>query len=102
MKPLVRAIKHNTHPGEILSNQIIKLNNLTIDKAAKLLGITRPTLSNIVNRKSAITPIMALRISKVFGGNASFWIRLQSAYDLREAEEEYEKKHIRLVKFETI
>ncbi|KMQ58367.1 hypothetical protein ACM46_22735 [Chryseobacterium angstadtii] len=100
MKPIVRAIKHNTHPGEIISNQIIKPNKLTVDRTAKFLGITRPTLSNIVNGKSAITPIMAIRISKVFGGNAAFWIRLQTAYDLREAEKEFEEKHIELDKFE--
>lgn len=102
MKPLTRAIKHNTHPGEILLSQIIKPNSLTVDKAAKYLGVTRPTLSNIVNAKSAITPIMAIRISKVFGGNASFWIRLQTAYDLRAAEKEFDEKHIILDKFEFV
>ncbi|UKB79563.1 HigA family addiction module antitoxin [Chryseobacterium sp. MEBOG07] len=99
MKSLTRGIKHNTHPGEILLNQIVKANNLTVDKAAKHLGITRPTLSNIVNGKSAITPIMAIRISKVFGGNPAFWIRLQSAFDLRKAEQEFEEDHIELDKF---
>lgn len=102
MKPLTRAIKHNTHPGEILLNQIVKPNNLTVDKAAKYLGITRPTLSNIVNGKSAITPIMAIRISKVFGGNPAFWVRLQTSYDLREAEKEFDEKHINLDRFEFV
>ena len=100
MKPLIRAIKHNTHPGEIISSQIIKPNKLTVERTAKLLGITRPTLSNIVNGKSVITPIMAIRISKVFGGNAEFWIRLQTSHDLREAEKEFKEKHIELDKFE--
>lgn len=100
MKPLIRAIKHNTHPGEIISSQIIKPNKLTVERTAKLLGITRPTLSNIVNGKSVITPIMAIRISKVFGGNAEFWIRLQTSYDLREAEKEFKEKNIELDKFE--
>ncbi|MGL6128560.1 HigA family addiction module antitoxin [Chryseobacterium artocarpi] len=100
MKPLIRAIKHNTHPGEIISSQIIKPNKLTVERTAKLLGITRPTLSNIVNGKSVITPIMAIRISKVFGGNAEFWIRLQTSYDLREAEKEFKEKNIKLDKFE--
>lgn len=102
MKPLTRAIKHNTHPGEILLSQIVKPNNLTVDKTAKYLGVTRPTLSNIVNGKSAITPIMAIRISKVFGGNPAFWVRLQTSHDLREAEKVFEEKHINLDRFEFV
>ena len=101
MKPNYRAIKHNTHPGEIFSEFIIKSNNLSVDKASKLLGVSRPNLSNVVNGKSAISPLMAIRISKVFGGNPAIWIRLQIAYDLREAEIEFAKKDIHLEKFET-
>lgn len=100
MKPLVRAIKHNTHPGEIILNQIIKPNNLTIEKTAVLLGVSRPNLSNIINGKSGVSPIMSIRLSKVFGGNSSFWVRLQTAYDLREAEKEFETKKIYLDRFE--
>ncbi len=95
-----RNIKFNTHPGEIISKQIIKPNKLSIDKTAKLLGVTRPTLSKIVNGKSAISPLMAIRISKVFGGSANLWIRLQAAYDLREAEKEFEDKQIKLDKYQ--
>jgi plasmid maintenance system antidote protein VapI len=43
---------------------------------------------------------MAIRISKVFGGNAAFWVRLQSSYDLRKAKKEFEEMHIELDKFE--
>lgn len=100
MTNTVRAIKHNTHPGEMLSEMIIKPNDLTVEKASKLLGVTRPTLSNIVNGKSAISPKMAIRISKVFGGNPAIWVRLQYAYDLRKAEKEFEEEHIHLDKFE--
>lgn len=95
MKPLARTIKQNTHPGEILSNQIIKPNKLSVEKTAKLLGVTKPTLSKVVNGKSAISPLMAIRISKVFGGSANLWIKLQAAYDLREAEKEFKKKQIK-------
>lgn len=100
MKPNYRAIKHNTHPGEILSELIFKPNNLSVEKASHLLGVSRPNLSNVVNGKSAISPKMAIRISKVFGGNASLWIRMQAAYDLREAETEWNTLNISLKKFE--
>ena len=89
---LERGISHNTHPGEILFEDIILTNKITLDKTAKLLGISRSTLSNIVNCKSAIKPLMAIRIEKVFGGNAKLWIDLQSQYDLRKVQEEFKNK----------
>jgi addiction module HigA family antidote len=95
-----RAISHNTHPGEIILKLILKPNNLSVEETSKILGVTRPTLSKIINGKSAISPLMAIRLTKVFGGNASFWIRLQSAYDLREAEKQFMEKDINLDKYQ--
>ena len=95
-----RGIQHNTHPGEILREEIINANKLTIQEAADLLKVTRPTLSNIVNGKSSVTPNMAIRISKVFGGNASLWVKLQMSYDLREAEKDFEESKIYLPKYQ--
>lgn len=74
-----------SHPGEILKIEIIEGRGLTIGKAAELLGVTRPTLSNIVNGKAAITPNIALRLETVFGGTARIWLRLQTSYDLFKA-----------------
>jgi antitoxin HigA-1 len=74
-----------THPGEILKEEVIEANGLTITKAAKLLGITRTNLSNIVNEKSDISPEMAHRIALVFGGTAELWANLQTKYNLHEA-----------------
>jgi addiction module HigA family antidote len=71
-----------SHPGEILKMEVIEGHGLTISKAADLLRVTRPTLSNILNGKAAITPNIALRLETVFGGSAGFWVRLQSSYDL--------------------
>ena len=95
-----RGINHNTHPGEILREEVISAHNLTILKASQLLKVTRPTLSNILNGKSAITPNMAIRISKVFGGNADLWVRLQSSYELRRAEKEFKDHPIDLNRYE--
>ena len=94
-----RGIKHNTHPGEILREEIIKPYNLTVLKASELLKVTRPTLSNILNGKAAVTPNIAIRIAKVFGGNPSLWVRLQSSYELREAEKDFENSQIELKRF---
>lgn len=102
MSVVSRNIKYNTHPGEILYEMVIKENGLSVESASQLLGVTRPTLSNILNCKSAISPLMAIRLSKVFGGNPELWIRLQSAYELRKAEQEYQDKKIELKKFESV
>lgn len=95
-----RGIKHNTHPGEILREEVLKAYNLTIQKASELLKVTRPTLSNILNGKAAITPNKAIRIAKVFGGNPELWVRLQTSYELREAEKEFENNSIELKRYD--
>ena len=82
-----RKIKHNTHPGEILKEEVILANALTITDAASLLGISRTVLSTVLNRKSPITPELATRIAKVFGGSADIWLRLQLSFDMIEAEQ---------------
>jgi addiction module HigA family antidote len=94
-----RGIIHNTHPGELLREEVVTAYNLTILKTAQLLKVSRPTLSNILNGKAAITPNMSIRIAKVFGGNPDLWLRLQSGYDLREAEREFEERLIELQRF---
>ncbi|MCH7409923.1 HigA family addiction module antitoxin [Belliella sp. DSM 111904] len=71
-----------SHPGEILKMEILEGRSLTISKAAKLLDISGSTLTNIVNGKTGITPSLAFKIEKVFGGYAKLWIRLQATYDL--------------------
>lgn len=87
------------HPGLILKEEVIQANHLTVLKAAQLLRVTRPTLSNVLNGKAPITPNMAIRISKVFGGNPGIWLRLQTSYDLSVAEKEFEKNGVELHKF---
>ncbi len=82
-----RGIKHNTHPGELLYHDILKENNLTISEAARLLMVNRSALSNVLNGKAAISPSMAIRLEKAFGGNASLWLKMQAKYDLRKAEQ---------------
>ncbi|MEX2594456.1 MAG: HigA family addiction module antitoxin [Anditalea sp.] len=96
-----RGIKHNTHPGEILREEVVKANDLTILRASELLKITRPTLSNILNGKAAITPNMAIRIARVFGGSPDIWVRLQTSYELREAEKDFENHPIELKRYES-
>ncbi len=83
------------HPGEILREEVIKSNELTITKAAELLGISRQTLNHIVNEKSDITPDMAFRIAKVFGGTADIWANLQTKYNLHLASIRAKELHLK-------
>ena len=78
---------HNpAHPGEILSELIIKSLNLSLTETADRLGVSRTSLSKIVNGRGPLTAEMALRLERVFSKpDAAHWLRLQNAYDLWQA-----------------
>ncbi|MEI7015023.1 HigA family addiction module antitoxin [Leptospira licerasiae] len=77
-----------THPGEILLEDVIKPLGLTITEAAKDLGVSRKTLSEIVNAKSPITPEMAVRIAIATNTSAESWLNMQTKLDLWTAMQE--------------
>ncbi|MBL4901778.1 MAG: HigA family addiction module antidote protein [Desulfocapsa sp.] len=74
------------HPGETLKEDILPALNLTITEAAKQLGVTRATLSRVLNKRAAVSPEMALRIERWLGvengGRADLWLGQQTTYDL--------------------
>ncbi len=74
-------MKNPSHPAALVRGSIEELN-LTITDAAKMLGVTRQTLNNLVNEKSSLSAEMAIRLEKVGWSNADFWMRLQMAYDI--------------------
>ncbi len=74
------------HPGEIIREFCIDALNITVTDAAKSLGVTRKTLSTLLNAKAGISPEMALRLSKVFGRTPEGWLKLQLQYDLWKAQ----------------
>ena len=73
------------HPGLSLRHDCLEPLGLSVTEAAKLLGVSRKQLSSIVNGRAGISPEMAIRFDKAFGGGASTWYRLQAAYDLAQA-----------------
>ena len=80
------AIMQNTpHPGEVIKDLCLEPLNLSITKAAELLGVSRKTLSELVNGRSSISTEMAVRLSKAFGGSVESWLTQQMHYDLSEA-----------------
>ncbi len=75
-------MKNPPHPGSVVLQECIKPLGLTVNQAAEALGVTRTTLSELVNCKRGISPEMAIRLSQVFGGSAQSWITQQAHYDL--------------------
>ena len=74
-------MKSPSHPGELVKENIDELG-LSVAVAARGLGVTRQQLHNVVAGKSAVSPEMAIRLEKAFGGSADFWLRMQAAFDL--------------------
>ena len=75
-------MKTPPYPGGFVLRQCIEPLGLSITQAAVALGVTRTTLSELVNEKRGISPEMAVRLSKVFGGSAESWLVQQAQYDL--------------------
>ena len=68
---------------------------LSVADGAKVLGVTRQTLNNVINGKSGISPQMAIRLSKAFGRTPETWLRMQLAYDLAQARKNESKIKVR-------
>jgi addiction module HigA family antidote len=75
-------MKNPPHPGGVVLRQCIEPLGVSITNAAAALGVTRTTLSELVNGKRGISPEMAVRLEKVFGGSAESWLVQQAQYDL--------------------
>ncbi|NQU60162.1 MAG: HigA family addiction module antidote protein [Rhodospirillales bacterium] len=79
---------HNPpHPGEAIRELCLEPMDLTVTKAAEGLGVTRKALSELLNGHSGISPEMAIRLSKAFGGSAESWMTQQMQYDLWRAQQ---------------
>jgi len=78
-------MKNPPHPGGSIRRACLEPLGLSVTEGAKILGVTRQTLNNVINGKSGISPEMAIRLSKAFGSSAETWLRMQLAYDLASA-----------------
>ena len=88
---------HNPpHPGEIIKSLCLEPLGVTITQAAEALGVSRKTLSAILNGRAGISPEMAVRLSIAFGTSAESWLNQQTQYDLWHAERR--RKQLRVVK----
>lgn len=87
-----------THPGEMLFEEFVKPLNLTQVELARCLGVSYPRLNEIIKGRRSVTPDTALRLSRVLGMSADFWLGLQQDWDLWHAMNGPEAKQINLLK----
>ena len=81
-----RMEREPTHPGKIIREDYLGPLAITISEFASILGISRKTLSKILNGRGAVSPDMALRLSRAFDTTPDFWLNLQKNYDVWRAE----------------
>lgn len=85
------------HPGLSVRHDCLEPLGLSVTEAAKQLGVSRKQVSDIVNGRSGISPEMAIRLDKAFGGGAETWYRLQAAYDLAQAMKRADKIKVKRI-----
>lgn len=78
------------HPGALIKRQYLEPLEMTNTQLAKILGVSRKTVSEIVNEQASVSPIMALRLARAFQTTPELWLNLQQKYDLWNAAQESE------------
>lgn len=97
---MVRIPTHGppTHPGEILVEEFLKPFGMTQTELAERLGVSYPRVNELSRGKRGITPDTALRLERLFGMEAQFWLNLQLAWDLYHAAHSPAAQHIRKIR----
>ena len=95
------AVMHNPpHPGRSLWTLWLEPLGLTVTAAAKALGVSRKTLSAVINERAGISPEMAVRLSLALGTSAETWLRQQLQFDLWQAERQ--RARLRVTRIKTV
>ncbi len=89
------AIRNPVHPGNFIKTEIIEAHRLSVTAAAKVLGVSRPALSNLLNENADLSGQMALRIEKAFGVSMDTLMRMQGAYDIAQTRKDAGKIRVR-------
>jgi addiction module HigA family antidote len=91
LKEAAMRMKKPAHPGELVAASLKELG-LSVVEAAKAIGVIRQQLYNVINGRSEVTPEMAVRVEKAFGGSA-VWLRMQADHDLGKARQKQREDH---------
>lgn len=84
--------KPPTHPGEMLREDFLPDYNMSVSSLAENLGVSRQTINEVLRERRAVSPSMALRLSRFFGNSPEFWLNAQHAVDLWQAERTHSKE----------
>jgi addiction module HigA family antidote len=89
-------MKNPPHPGGLVRENIDALG-LSVAEAAKGLGVTRQQLHRVIKGQHSVTPEMAVRLEKAFGGAADFWLRMQMSFDLAQIRQSPDAIQVKLL-----
>lgn len=89
------AVSNPVHPGDFIRTEIIEAHGLSVTAASRVLGVSRPALSNLLNENADLSGEMALRLEKAFGVKMDTLMRMQAAYDIAQARKDGGKIRIR-------
>jgi addiction module HigA family antidote len=92
---IAMRMKSPSHPGAFIRAEIIEPLGLTVTEAARILGVTRPALSNLLNGNASLSPEMALRIEKAFGPKMDTLLRMQTSFEIAKQRQRESKIHIK-------
>ena len=95
-------MRNPSHPGELIKYDCIEALNLTVTASAAALGVTRKTLSALINCKSGVSPEMAIRLEKAGWGTADAWLRMQLNYDLWQARQKSKSLKVKMLSHVTV
>ena len=90
------AMKNPPHPGLCVRLNCLEPFGLSVTDGAKALGVSRTTLSRLINGHAGVSPDMAIRLAKAFGATPDIWIRMQSAYYLDQARQHENEIKVKL------
>ncbi len=85
-----------THPGEMLREDFLSDYGLTVSSLATALGVSRQSINELLRERRAVSPEMSIRLSRLFGNSAEFWLNAQRAVDLWKANEELKSEVARI------
>ena len=91
------AVKNPPHPGDFIRTEIIKPSGLSVTAAAAALGVSRPTLSSLLNGKANLSGDMALRIEKAFGVKMDTLMRMQTSWDIAQTRKREKQIRVRRI-----
>jgi addiction module HigA family antidote len=91
-----RMKRRPTHPGEMLREDFLPDSKLTVSGLAEAVGVSRLSVNELLRGRRAVSPEMALRLSRLFGNSPEFWLNAQRAVDLSDAEQSIKKEMARI------